>query len=214
MTSTNYRRRPAGIGTRCSLFFHVRCPRLPSLVWLSHAGEAMSLQSAWRWNLASAGAQSFWVLCRLSCELSRCLHCWLSRDYSTVPPQASSSQPAERDRPPSAYGCRGSATCPISPLYSARMRSLLRFDATPHRPETLASFATLIVIIAPRTAKQKRVTAIADADARENWEMMIAWRDHLVKHRTLEAAYLQIIRRSIKFPNVLMGQLTQAILRN
>jgi len=54
---------------------------------------------------------------------------------------------------------------------------------------------------------------IADPDARENWEMMIAWRDHLVRHRTLEAAYLQIVRRSIKFPNLLMGQLTQAILR-
>jgi hypothetical protein len=72
----------------------------------------------------------------------------------------------------------------------------------------------LIVIIAPRTAKQKRVTAIADADARENWEMMIAWRDHLVKHRTLEAAYLEIIRRNIKFPHILMGQLVQAVLRN
>src|ERR1700676_2888908 len=99
MTSTYYRRRPAGIGTRCSLFFHDRCPRLSSLVWLSHAGDAVSLQSAWRWNFASAGAHSFWVLCRLSCELSHWLLCWLSRDYSTVPPQASSSQPAERDRP-------------------------------------------------------------------------------------------------------------------
>jgi hypothetical protein len=59
-----------------------------------------------------------------------------------------------------------------------------------------------------------QIAAIADADARENWEMMIAWRDHLVRHRTLEAAYLQIVRRNIKFPNVLMGQLTQAILRN
>jgi hypothetical protein len=71
MTSTYYRRHPAGIGTRCSLLFHDRCPRSSSLVWLSHAGEAVSLQSAWRWNFASAGAQSFWVLCRLSCELSR-----------------------------------------------------------------------------------------------------------------------------------------------
>jgi hypothetical protein len=70
MTSTYHRRHPAGIGTRCSLFFHDRCPRLSSLVWLSHPGDAVSLQSAWRWNFASAGAQSLWVLCRLSCELS------------------------------------------------------------------------------------------------------------------------------------------------
>jgi hypothetical protein len=59
-----------------------------------------------------------------------------------------------------------------------------------------------------------RIAGIADADARENWETMIAWRDHLVKHRTLEAAYLEIIRHNIKFPHIFMNQLTQAILRN
>ena len=59
-----------------------------------------------------------------------------------------------------------------------------------------------------------QVAAIADADARENWEVMIGWRDHLVKHRTLEAAYLDIVRQSIRFPHVFVGQLTQVILRN
>jgi hypothetical protein len=51
-----------------------------------------------------------------------------------------------------------------------------------------------------------RVAAIADADTRENWQTMIAWRDHLVRYCSLEAAYLEIVRRNIKFP--------QAILRN
>jgi hypothetical protein len=59
-----------------------------------------------------------------------------------------------------------------------------------------------------------QVAAIADADARENWEVMIRWRDHLVKCRTLEAAYLDIVRQSIRFPHILVGQLTQLILRN
>ena len=59
-----------------------------------------------------------------------------------------------------------------------------------------------------------RIAAIADADARENWQMMISWRDHLVKHRNLEAAYLEIVRRNIKFPHVFMDQLVHAILRN
>jgi hypothetical protein len=59
-----------------------------------------------------------------------------------------------------------------------------------------------------------QLAAIADADARENWQMMVAWRDHLVKHRTLEAAYLDIVRRNIRFPHLLIGQLVQAILRN
>jgi hypothetical protein len=64
----------------------------------------------------------------------------------------------------------------------------------------------------PLAASQ--LAAIADADARENWQMMIAWRDHLVGHRTLEAAYLDIVRNNIKFPHVLIGQLVQVILRN
>jgi Family of unknown function (DUF6352) len=58
------------------------------------------------------------------------------------------------------------------------------------------------------------VAAIVDADARENWEVMIGWRNHLAKHRTLEAAYLETVRRNIRFPQLLTGQLTQAILRN
>jgi len=65
-----------------------------------------------------------------------------------------------------------------------------------------------------RPVSHLQVAAITDPDARENWEMMIAWRDHLVKHRTLEAAYLEIIRRNVRFPHVLMAQLVQAILRN
>jgi hypothetical protein len=65
-----------------------------------------------------------------------------------------------------------------------------------------------------RPVAATQLAAIADADARENWEMMMAWRDHLVKHRALEAAYLDITRRNIKFPAIFIGQLVQAILRN
>ena len=50
-----------------------------------------------------------------------------------------------------------------------------------------------------RPVAASQVAAIVDADARENWEIMIAWRDHLVKHRSLEAAYLEIIKRGIRF---------------
>jgi hypothetical protein len=58
------------------------------------------------------------------------------------------------------------------------------------------------------------IAAIADADARENWQMVISWRDHLVKHPNLEAAYLEIVRRNIRFPQVFIGQLVHVILRN
>jgi Family of unknown function (DUF6352) len=59
-----------------------------------------------------------------------------------------------------------------------------------------------------------RIAAIADTDARENWQMMISWRDHLVKHHNLEAAYLEIVRRNIRFPHLLVGQMVHAIMRN
>jgi hypothetical protein len=58
------------------------------------------------------------------------------------------------------------------------------------------------------------IARIEDADARENWSVMIEWRDHVAGFDTLEAAYLDIVRRSLKFPQMFIGQLVQAILRN
>jgi Family of unknown function (DUF6352) len=58
------------------------------------------------------------------------------------------------------------------------------------------------------------IAVIADADARENWEVMVAFRDHLARHRTLEAAYLDIVRRNLKFPHLFINQLVHLILRN
>ena len=43
---------------------------------------------------------------------------------------------------------------------------------------------------------------------------MIAFRDHLVRHRTLEAAYLDIVRRNLKFPHIFLNQIVHVILRN
>jgi hypothetical protein len=59
-----------------------------------------------------------------------------------------------------------------------------------------------------------RIADIADDDARENWQVMIAFRDHLARHRTLEAAYLDIVRRSLKFPHIFLNQIVHVILRN
>jgi hypothetical protein len=58
------------------------------------------------------------------------------------------------------------------------------------------------------------IERIADPDARENWEQMIAFRNHLVDHATLEAAYLGIVRQGLKFPLVFLNQLIHLILRN
>jgi hypothetical protein len=59
-----------------------------------------------------------------------------------------------------------------------------------------------------------QIAEIADVDARENWEVMIAFRDHLARHRTLEAAYLDIVRRNLKFPHIFLNQMVHAVLRN
>jgi hypothetical protein len=59
------------------------------------------------------------------------------------------------------------------------------------------------------------IAALADPDARENWEMMIAFRDHLVRHKTLEAAYADLVRGGIGgTPPIFMNQLVHVILRN
>jgi Family of unknown function (DUF6352) len=60
----------------------------------------------------------------------------------------------------------------------------------------------------------REIAAIADADARENWELMVAFRDHLVRHHTLEAAYLAIVRGNLRFPHLFINQLVHLILRN
>lgn len=59
------------------------------------------------------------------------------------------------------------------------------------------------------------IAAIDDADARENWQVMMEFRQHLLNHPTLEGAYISIIRGSAgKMPAIFLNQLVHAILRN
>src|SRR4029077_15022499 len=59
------------------------------------------------------------------------------------------------------------------------------------------------------------VAAIADDDARENWQFVVAFRDLLLLHPTLEAAYLALVRSgSITLPPLFVNQLVHVILRN
>ncbi|CAN5432707.1 DUF6352 family protein [soil metagenome] len=60
----------------------------------------------------------------------------------------------------------------------------------------------------------QQVADIVDADARENWQMMIGWRDHLIRHGTIEAAYLAVARHPTPFPRIFIDQLVHLILRN
>jgi hypothetical protein len=59
------------------------------------------------------------------------------------------------------------------------------------------------------------IAAIADADARENWALMIAFRDRLLAAPSLEAAYLALAQGAAgATPPLFMDQLAQLVLRN
>ena len=59
------------------------------------------------------------------------------------------------------------------------------------------------------------IAGMADADARENWQFVLAFRGLLLRHPTLEAAYLALVRSgSIALPPLFVNQLVHVILRN
>jgi hypothetical protein len=93
---------------------------------------------------------------------------------------------------------------------------LARPELTPPPEASVAERTLYAALLAePRRAvSADEIAAIADADARENWQVMLAFRDQLTGHRTIEAAYLDIIRRGIKVPHLFINQLVHVILRN
>jgi hypothetical protein len=58
------------------------------------------------------------------------------------------------------------------------------------------------------------IAALADADARENWQFIIAFRDRLLAAPSLEAAYLELARNPGATPLLFLQQLAQVVLRN
>lgn len=66
-----------------------------------------------------------------------------------------------------------------------------------------------------RSVSAGEIAEIADADARQNWQVMFAFRDHLIAHRTLEAAYCDLVRKGVgRTPPLFIDQLVHVILRN
>lgn len=65
-----------------------------------------------------------------------------------------------------------------------------------------------------RPVSAEDISTIGDADARENWQVMIAFRDRLLAAPSLEAAYLSIVRDRAGVPPLFMNQLAQVVLRN
>jgi Family of unknown function (DUF6352) len=93
---------------------------------------------------------------------------------------------------------------------------LARPELTPPTDACIAERTMHEALLAdPRRAvAPTEVAAIADADARENWELLLSWRDHVTGYSTLEAAYLAIVRGRQAFPPLFINQLVQLILRN
>jgi len=84
-------------------------------------------------------------------------------------------------------------------------------------PEACATEHTLhrALLADPRKiVSSAEIAKIADPDARENWQVMLAFRDVLTSHRTLEAAYLDIVRRGLRVPHLFLNQLVHVTLRN
>lgn len=66
-----------------------------------------------------------------------------------------------------------------------------------------------------RAVTAEEIAAIDDADARENWQFVLAFRKLLLREPTLEAAYLALVRSgSISLPPLFVNHLVHAILRN
>lgn len=61
----------------------------------------------------------------------------------------------------------------------------------------------------------EQIAALLDRDARENWELVIAFRNRLLQQKTLEAAYLDLVRHGVgSTPPLFLNQLVHLILRN
>lgn len=65
-----------------------------------------------------------------------------------------------------------------------------------------------------RAVSAAQMASIVDRDAHDNWQLVLQWRDHLLRHATLEEAYLDIAFRGLRFPHLFIHQLVQVILRN
>lgn len=66
-----------------------------------------------------------------------------------------------------------------------------------------------------RPVSKADIAALADADARENWSFMTAFRDRLMAAPSLEAVYVALARKGAgDLPPIFLSQLCHLILRN
>src|SRR6185436_4172245 len=64
-----------------------------------------------------------------------------------------------------------------------------------------------------RSVPEAEIAAIADADARENYRVVLRFRDRLLAAPTLEAFYFDLFREDVAVPPDFIHQTAQVILR-
>ena len=93
---------------------------------------------------------------------------------------------------------------------------LARPELTPP-PEACAAERALhrAMLLDPRRpVSAGEIGAIADADARENWQLLIALSAQLAARRTIEAGYTTLVRQARPVAPLFLDQLVHVILRN
>jgi hypothetical protein len=66
-----------------------------------------------------------------------------------------------------------------------------------------------------RPVQEAEIASLADAEARDNYRVVLGYRDVLVRAGTIEGAYLRLMREaSVSLPPVFIDQMVHVILRN
>ena len=64
-----------------------------------------------------------------------------------------------------------------------------------------------------RPVALEEIVAMADPDAQENYRHLLAFRDHLLAHGSIEEAYLTLFQYGVQVPPLFLDQLAHVILR-
>ena len=65
-----------------------------------------------------------------------------------------------------------------------------------------------------RAIAEQDISAVEDADARHNYQVLLRFRDRLVEAGTVEGAYLGLFKGAIDVPPIFVDQLAHVVLRN
>lgn len=65
-----------------------------------------------------------------------------------------------------------------------------------------------------KSVSEKDLLSIEDADARDNYKVVLSFRDRLVQAGTVEAFYMDLFKGKVDVPPLFIEQLTHVILRN